>query len=160
MKHLFISILFILPFMALSQQKPAGWLTPYADARFENGKIIYSVTNAQQSMNFRLLPLMYPRNLVQLRFDNRSAPVNEKYVAESRDKIRDYLNTEPNTLRSANEQEEYLRLSVMVLLWDLKLSDFNKKEVQRLKTGDDKTISKEADIVLQILTIFEENKKH
>lgn len=160
MKHLFISILFILPFMALSQQKPAGWLTPYADARFENGKIIYSVTNAQQSMNFRLLPLMYPRNLVQLRFDNRSAPVNEKYVAESRDKIRDYLNTEPITLRSANEQEEYLRLSVMVLLWDLKLSDFNKKEVQRLKTGDDKTISKEADIVLQILTIFEENKKH
>ncbi len=155
-----ITILFLLfPLLAIAQQKPAGWLTPYADAKFENGKIIYSVSNPQQAMNFRLLPLMYPRNLMQLRFDNRPAAVNGKYIGESQGKIRDYVNTEPVGLRSAKEKNEYLRLTTMVLLWDMKLSEFNKKEIQRLQSGEDKTIANNADIVLQILTIFEENSK-
>jgi len=154
-----ITILFLLlPLLAISQQKPAGWLTPYADAKFENGKIIYSVTNPQQAVNFRLLPLMYPRNLMQLRFDNRPAAVNGKYIGESQGKIRDYVNTEPVSLRNAREQEEYLRLSAMVLLWDLKLSDFNKKEIQRLKNGENKKIAGEADIVMQMLEVFDENR--
>lgn len=104
MKHLFISILFFLPFMAIAQQSPAGWLTPYANAEFREGKIIYTTSNPQQGMNFRLLPLMYPRNLVLLRMDNKPATVNAKYIGESQAKIRDYLNTELISLRSDKEQ--------------------------------------------------------
>jgi len=154
-----ITLLFLLlPLLAIAQQKPAGWLTPYADARFENGKIIYTVTNPQQAVNSRLLPLMYPRNLMQLRFDNKPAAVNGKYIGESQAKIRAYVNTEPVALRSAKEQEEYLRLSAMVLLSDLKLSDYNKKEVQRLKNGENKKIAGEAGIVLRVLEVFDENR--
>ena len=154
-----ITIFFLLfPLLAIAQTHTAGWLTPYADASFENGKIIYSVINPQQAMNFRLLPLMYPRNLMQLRFDNRPAAVNGKYIGESQGKIRDYVNTEPAGLRSAKEKNEYLRLTTMVLLWDLKLSEFNRKEIIRLKNGEDKKIAGQADIVLQVLTIFEENR--
>ena len=155
-----ITILFLLfPLLAIAQQKPTGQLTPYADASFENGKIIYTVSNPQQAVNSRLLPLMYPRNLMQLRLDYRPAAVNGKYIGESQAKIRDYVNTEPAAMHSAREQEEYLRLSAMVLLWDLKLSDFNKNEIQRLQNGTDKKIAGEADIVLRVLTIFEENSK-
>ena len=155
-----ITILFLLlPLLATAQQKPNGWLTPYANAAFNNGKIIYSVSNMQQHMNTRLLPLMLPRDLVQLRIDHHPATVTGKYIGESQAKIRDYVNTEPVSLRDTKAQQEYLRLTAMVLLWDLKLSDFNKKEVQQLNNSADKTIAKDADLVLKVLTIFDENRK-
>jgi len=154
-----IFIFLFLPLLAISQQKPAGWLTPYANAVFNNGKIIYSVSNMQQHMNTRLLPLMLPRDLVQLRIDHHPATVTGKYIGESQTKIRDYVNTEPVSLRGIKAQEEYLRLTAMVLLWDLKLSDYNKNEIQRLKNGTDKKIAGEAGIVLKVLEVFDENRK-
>jgi len=96
---------------------------------------------------------------VQLRIDHHPATVTGKYIGESQTKIRDYVNTEPVSLRDIKAQEEYLRLTAMVLLWDLKLSDYNKNEIQRLKNGTDKKIAGEADRVLKVLTIFEENRK-
>jgi len=158
MKKTILLFLF-LPLLAMSQTKSAGWLTPYADAEFNNGKIIYTVFNPRQAANNRLLPLMLPRDLVGLRYDNNAQAVSGKYIGESQTKIRDYLNTEPVSLRSAKEKNEYLRLSAMVLLWDLKLSAFNKKEVQQLRNDEDKKIAGEADIVTKVLTIFEENSK-
>ncbi len=155
-----ITILFLfLPMLAISQQKPAGWLTPYANAAFNNDKIIYSVSNMQQHMNTRLLPLMLPRDLVLLRIDNHPATVTGQYIGESQAKIRDYVNTEPVSLRDTKAQQEYLRLTAMVLLWDLKLSDFNKKEVQQLNNSAVKKIAGEAGIVLKVLEVFDENRK-
>jgi len=134
-----IAILFLLlPLLAVAQ-KPAGWLTPYATTEFKEGKIIYTVSDPRQAMNNNLLPFMYPRNLVQLHTDKRAQQVSGRYIGESQTK----------------KQDEYLRLSAMVLLWDLKLSEFNKEEVHRLKNGEGKTVAWEAGIVLQVLTIFE-----
>jgi len=159
MKKTAILFIILLPFLSMAQTKPAGWLTPYANAEFKDGKIVYTVSNPQQNMNFRLLPLMYPRNLVLLRMDNQTEAVSGKYIAESQAKIRDYLNTEPVNLRSAKEKNEYLRLSAMVLLWDLDLSKHCVDELQMLKTSGSREMQKNANVVLKVLKIFEENRR-
>ncbi len=158
MKKTILLFLF-LPLLALSQTKPSGWLTPYADAKFENGKIIYTIINPQQHLDARLLPLMLPRNLVQLRMDNKPTAVSGKYIAESQQKIRDYLNTEPVNLRSTKEQNEYLRLSAMVLLWDLKLSPFCQNNLKQMAQLEDKTIKRNVGTVLKVLKVFDESRR-
>ncbi len=154
-----ILLFLFLPLLALSQTKPSGWLTPYANAEFKDGKIIYTIINPQQHLDARLLPLMLPRNLVQLRMDNKPVTVSGKYIAESQQKIRDYLNTEPVNLRSIKEQNEYLRLSAMVLLWDLKLSPFCQNNLKQMAQKEDKVIKQNVGTVLKVLTVFEENRK-
>ena len=158
MKKTILLFLF-LPLLALSQTKPSGWLTPYADAKFENGKIIYTIINPQQHLDARLLPLMLPRNLVQLRMDNKPTAVSGKYIAESQQKIRDYLNTEPVNLRSTKEKNEYLRLSAMVLLWDLKLSPFCQNNLKQMAQSEDKTIKRNVGTVLKVLKVFDESRR-
>ncbi len=158
MKKTILLFLF-LPLLALSQTKPSGWLTPYADAKFENGKIIYTIINPQQHLDARLLPLMLPRNLVQLRMDNKPVTVSGKYIAESQQKIRDYLNTEPVNLRSTKEKNEYLRLSAMVLLWDLKLSPFCQNNLKQMAQSEDKTIKRNVGTVLKVLKVFDESRR-
>jgi hypothetical protein len=159
MKKILTTIVLLLPLLAFTQQKSEGWLTPYADAVFKDGKIVYTISNPQQSMNTRLLPLMYPRNLVLLRVDNRAEPVNARYIAESQAKIRDYINTEPVNLRGEKEKDEYLRLSAMVLLWDLKLSDHCQKELQMMQASGNKEMKKNAETLLEVLKIFEKNRR-
>ncbi len=153
-----ILIFLILPLLSMAQSS-SGRLTPYADARFENGKIIYTVMNPRQAANYRLLPLMLPRNLVQIRFDNSPAAVSGRYIAESQAKIRDYVNTEPVNLRSTKEKNEYLRLSAMVLLWDLNLSAFCRNNLKQMAQSDNKAIKRNAETVLKVLKIFDENRK-
>ena len=159
MKKILTIIVLLLSIPAFTQQKPAGRLTPYADAKFKDGKIVYTVANLQlRTNNPQLLPLMYPRNLVRLRIDNQTAAVSGRYIAESQAKIRDYIDTEPVNLRSEKEKDEYLRLAAMVLLWDLKLSDRCQKELQMLKSSGDKTLKQNAKTVLDVLKVFEENR--
>ena len=159
MKKTLTPIVLLLSIPAFTQQKPTGWLTPYADAEFKDGKIVYTVANLQlRTNNPQLLPLMYPRNLVRLRIDNQTAAVSGRYIAESQAKIRDYLATEPVNLRSEKEKNDYLRLAAMVLLWDLKLSDHCRKELQMLQSSGDKTLKQNAETVLAVLKVFEENR--
>jgi len=159
MKKILTIIILLLPLLAFNQQKPEGWLTPYANATFKDGKIVYTVANLQmRTNNPRLLPLMYPRNLVLLRVDNQTAPVNGKYIAESQAKIRDYIDTERVNLRSDKEKDEYLRLSAMVLLWDLKLSEHCIEELKMLRSSGDKAMKQDAETVIAVLKVFEENR--
>jgi hypothetical protein len=159
MKKILTIIILLLPLLAFTQQKPDGWLTPYANATFKDGKIVYTVANLQtRTNNPRLLPLMYPRNLVLLRVDNQTAPVNGSYIAESQAKIRDYIDTEPVNLRADKEKDEYLRLSAMVLLWDLKLSDHCQKEIKMLQSSGSRELKQNTGTVLEVLKVFEENR--
>ena len=159
MKKTITILLIALSLTATAQSSSSGRLTPYADARFENGKIIYTIISPQQHQDTRLLPLMLPRNLVQLRIDNKPVAVSGKYIAESQAKIRDYVNTEPVNLRSTKEKNEYLRLSAMVLLWDLNLSAFCRNNLKQMTQSDDKAIKQNAKTVLEVLKIFDENRK-
>ena len=155
-----VTILFIaLSLTAIAQSSSSGRLTPYADAEFTNGKIIYTIISPQQHHDARLLPLMLPRNLVQLRIDNKPVAVSGKYITESQNKIRDYVNTDPVNLRSTKEKNQYLRLSAMVLLWDLKLSPFCRNNLKQMAQSDDKAIKQNAETVLKVLAVFEENRK-
>ncbi len=158
MKKTILLFLF-LPLLALSQTSSSGWLTPYANAEFKDEKIIYTIINPQQHLDARLLPLMLPRNLVQLHTDNKPTAVSGKYIAESQQKIRDYLNTEPVNLRSSKEKNEYLRLSAMVLLWDLKLSPFCQNNLKQMAQSEDTVIKRNVGTVLSVLKIFDENRK-
>ena len=159
MKKTILLLTFLLPLLAFPQQKPDGWLTPYANAEFRDGKILYTISNLQLRMNNpQLLPLMYPRNLVLLRIDNQTQPVSGKYITESQAKIRDYLNTEPVNLRCEKEKDEYLRLSAMVLLWDLKLNDHCQKELKMLQASGSHKLKQNANTVLEVLKVFEKNR--
>ncbi len=77
----------------------------------------------------------------------------------SKAKIRDYVNTEPVNLRSTKEKNEYLRLSAMVLLWDLNLSAFCRNNLKQMAQSDNKAIKQDAETVLKVLKIFDENRK-
>ena len=151
-------IFLLLPLLAAAQ-KPAGWLTPYADATFENGKIVYTVSRAEIKNNPRLLPLMLPKNLVSLCMDNSTGAVSSKYIAESQSKIRNYLATEPAALRSTQEQSQYLRLAAMAVLWDLDLDKHCVSQLQKISASSHRTLAKNADIVLRVREIFLKNKR-
>ncbi len=159
MKKILTIIILLLPLLAFTQQKPDGWLTPYANTEFKDGKIVYTVANLQtRTNNPRLLPLMYPRNLVRLRINNQTAVVSGKYIAESQAKIRDYIRTEPVNLRSTKEKNEYLRLAAMVLLWDLDLSHHTLQEIKTLQSSADKELAAKANFVMKVYEIFKENR--
>ena len=148
------TILFFLLLPLLAAAQTAGRLTPYADATFENGKIIYTVSRAEIRNNPRLLPLMLPKNLVSLRTDNRAGTVSGKYMAESQSKIRHYLATEPVALRGTQEQSQYLRLAAMAVLWDLDLDKHCVAQLQKISASSDRTLAKNADIVLRVYSIL------
>lgn len=150
-----IALLFLLPVL-LHAQQPEGWLTPYANATFENGKIIYSIADVNNSM--RLLPKMYPRNLVRLSGHNQPLNISQQDKAKSIESIRDFVNTERVSLKSEMEQEEYLRLSAMVLMWDMNLSEHGVQEIKKIKLTAIKTLVGQADVLLQVIEIYRKNK--
>ncbi|MDP2723899.1 MAG: hypothetical protein Q8O72_14180 [Bacteroidales bacterium] len=143
--------------LVAQQQNPTDWLTPYANAAFNDGKIVYSVTNVRQSMDVRLMPLMYPRNLVQLHMNQQPTPVTGKYMGESQASIRDYLATEPISLYNAEKQNEYLRLAAMVLLWDLDLPKYCIDEIKKMQTTKNPQLKANAETVLAVWEVFQEN---
>jgi len=157
-----IRVICLLLFIPISffaqQQNPEDWLTPYANTEFKEGKIVYSVTNARQSMDVRLMPLMYPRNLVQLHMNQQPTPVTGKYIGESQASIRDYLATEPISLYNAEKQNEYLRLAAMVLLWDLDLPKYCIDEIKKMQTTKNREIKTNAASVLAVWEVYEENR--
>ena len=55
---IFSLFFFVSSWSIARQETPEDWLTPYANAEFIEGKIIYSVTNARQSMGVKLMPRM------------------------------------------------------------------------------------------------------
>ncbi len=155
---IFSLLLFVSCWSVAQQQTPENWLTPYANAEFVEGKIVYSVTNARQSMGVKLMPRMYPRNLVQLHMNQQPTPVNGKYIGESQSKIRDYLATEPVSLYSAEKQNEYLRLVAMVLLWDLDLPKYCIDEIKKIQTTKNREINANAETVLAVWEVYEESR--
>ncbi len=154
-----LGFLLLIPFSIFAQQqKPEGWITPYANAAFNDGKIIYSVTNARQSMGVKLMPRMYPRDLVQLHMNQQPTPVTGKYIGESQTKIRDYLTTEPVSLYSAEKQNEYLRLAAMVLLWDLDLPKYCIDEIKKIQTTKNPKLKANAATVLAVWEVYQDSR--
>ncbi|RLD84787.1 MAG: hypothetical protein DRJ10_00300 [Bacteroidetes bacterium] len=159
MKNILL-LLLIMPVLAISQQ-PEGKepLTPYADLTFKNGIVVYSLGQNQAILNPRLLPKVYDKNLLRLHFSNDFNNVSGKYIAESQQAIRDYVNTELVTLRSDKEQKEYLKLCALLVLWDRQLSQHARIELNKISTSGSRESKADAELVIGLLEFYENQKQ-
>lgn len=150
-------LLFILafPLLVFSQQsdnkKP---LTPYADIDFENGKVNYTVGNAKLNFEYRLLPKMYDKRLLQIRFNNTNVQVNSKYMAESQKAIRNFVNTELVNMKPTQEQMDYIKLCALLIIWDNKLEAHAASELEKLTVSQDKMVKKNAELVISLMESY------
>lgn len=148
-----ILILFFIP-MLLQAQEASDWLTPFADARFENGKIIYSFCNSQELMITGIIPKYYSQSLMKLRTDfNRPSPAPAD-VAKQQEKIRKYLVETSLTELKQTDREEYLHLAAMVLIWDLKLDEKVLSAVENVKRSQNTDTRNHAALILQLEEVY------
>jgi len=157
LKILLLTIL-LLPIIAVAQSETNKWLTPYANVEFSDSMITYSVSLNAVTGTIRLLPKYYDKRMLQVIMTPAAGNVSSNDVFRSWAAIKDYLDTKPVTLRSNVEQEEYLKLSVMVILWEEKLSTFSIEEIKKMKTGNDTKISKYAGQTMQLLETYSDKK--
>lgn len=152
-KTLLFTIL-LLPVFVVSQNNNREWLTPYANVEFSDSLIVYSVSlNAVTGTN-RLLPKYFDKHLLKVILTPTAGNVSSNDVFRSREAIMDYLNTEPVTFRSNVEQEEYLRLASMVLIWDLELDNHALTELESLKQSKSTNIKKNTELILQLQEVY------
>ncbi len=155
-----ISIILLLPLFAFSQQhenkKP---MTPYADIGFEDGKVVYTIENAKLNFSYGLLPKMYDRRLLQIRYNNTAGNFSGKYMAGSQKAIREYVNTEPAGQLSAREQTDYLKLCALLIIWDSGLGDHAAKELDKLAASKNGEIKRDAGLVRGLLGFYSEHDR-
>jgi len=148
-----ILILFFLPLL-LQAQKQSDWLTPYADARFENDKIIYSFCNSQELMITGIIPRYYSESLMKLRTDFSRPVPDIKDVTKQQLKIREYLTEESISNLSKEEEEEYLRLAAMVLIWDMQLDREVLATLKAIEQSGNREINQQAGLVLMLEEVY------
>ena len=144
-------LLIILPVLAFSQKennkKP---LTPYADIAFKAGVVVYTFNRNQAFLNPRLLPNVYNKKMLRLRFSNDFTNVSGKYIAESQSAIRDYVDTELITLRSEAEQMDYLKLCALLVIWDKELSKHAQTELEKMILSSNKELQTDTRLVIEL----------
>lgn len=148
-----VFILFVIPLFSLAQESN-NWLTPFADVRFENNKIVYSFCNSEQLMMLGVIPKYYSQSLMKLKTEfNRPTP-DIADVGKQQQKIREYLQETKTTDLIPKGQEEYLRLSAMVLIWDLELDREVLTELDILKRSETSEIKKQSELILQLVDVY------
>lgn len=150
-------LLFILafPLLVFSQQSDSKKpLTPYADIDFENGKVIYTVGNAKLNFEYRLLPRMYDKRLLQIRFNNKNVPVYGKYMTESQKAMRNFVETEWVSMKPTQEQIDYIKLCALLIIWDNKLEAHATSELEKLAVSKDILVKKNAKLVNSLLESY------
>ncbi len=152
-----IILLLLIPLL-LQAQKATKWLTPFADASFEGGKIIYSFCKSEHLMITGIVPQYYSESLMQLKMDFQKPAPDIKDVAKQQEKIREYLVEEQLTALSPNEQEEYLQLAAMVLIWDLELDRRVLSELKAMEISNNRELKKQAGLVLRLEEVYKSLK--
>lgn len=153
-------LLLIMPMLAISQQEESKMpLNPYADIAFSDGIVVYTLGQNQAILNPRLLPKVYDKKLLRLRFSNSFNSVSGKYIAESQQSIRDYVDTELVTLRSDKEQIDYLKLCALLVVWDNELSKHAQTELAKIASTGNRALQKNVELVIGLLELYEEYGK-
>jgi len=154
MKKIFL-LLLLIPALAISQQEEGKKpLTPYADIAFTEGVVLYTLAQNQAMLYPRLLPKVYDKKLLSLRFSNNFNSVSGKYIAVSQEAIRDYINTELVTLRSDKEQMEYLKLCALLIIWDKDLSKHAQTELEKISVSGRRVIRINAKLVIDLQEFY------
>jgi len=148
-------LLLIIPVLAISQQEESKKpLTPYADIAFNDGIVVYTLGQNQAILHPRLLPKVYDKKLLRLRFSNEFDNVSGKYITESQQAIRDYLDTELITLRSTNEQIDYLKLCSLLIIWDKDLSKYAQTELEKISVSSNRDLRINAKLVIDLQEFY------
>lgn len=150
MKKIFL-LLLLIPALAISQQEEGKKpLTPYADIAFTEGVVLYTLAQNQAMLNPRLLPKVYDKKLLRLRFSNNFNSVSGKYFAVSQVAIRDYVDTELILLRSASEQMDYLKLCTLLVIWDKTLSKHAQTELGKILISSKRELRGNTKLVIDL----------
>lgn len=155
MKKIILLLIFIFPLVLFSQhgenEKP---ITPFADIGFENGKIVYNIGNAQMAFTTRLLPTVYDKRLLSVRFNNSFKNVSGKYMEEIRNRIKDYVNSEDMGDNPAVDQIEYLKLCALLIIWEGDLGIHASKELDKIKDSKYQKLKEDAKLVSELLNFY------
>lgn len=146
-------LLLLLPFILQSQNQD-HWLTQFANASFVDGKIEYSYCRSELLVVHNIIPRYYSESLMKLKMDYMCQPPSPEAVAIQQQKIREYLKEEDAIKLNLADQKEYLRLSAMVLVWDLKLDASVMKSIGNLKGHDNRQVQKQAELVWKLEEVY------
>lgn len=153
----FLIVILLLPVLLQSQNQD-NWLTPFADAKFDNGKIVYSFNASPDMVICKIKPLYFSQSLMVLKPGLNMPSLNPEDVSRQQKAIREYLSrTSLNNLES-DLQEEYLRLVAMVLIWELELDKHTILEVRNLKNTNNEELINHAQLILELQRIFKSLK--
>lgn len=152
MKKTIILLLFV-PLL-LQAQQTQEWLTPFSDVRFEDGKIVYSFCKSEKLMLLGIIPKYYSKSLMKLRTEFNRPATSIEDVARQQEKIREYLIEEQPSDLNQKDREEYLRLSAMVLIWDMELDKQVLSNLNILKRSETPEIEKQTELVLQLEDVY------
>ena len=141
--------------LTVSQQEESKKpLTPYADLAFKDGIVVYTVSQNQALLNPRLLPKVYDKKLLRIKFNNGFDRISGNYITESQQAIRDYVDTELITLRSTSEQMDYLKLCALLIIWNNDLSKHTKTELEKISALNNKELKKNAKLVIYLQEFY------
>ena len=90
--RIIILLLSMMPIIVVSQHGgDKDPLTSFANVVFQEGKIVYIVGQKQAIINPKLVPRVYYKEVLQLRFNGEFDGISADYIAESQKQIIDYL---------------------------------------------------------------------
>lgn len=148
--------LLVVPLISFAQYETnSKTLTPYADVSFANGKIIYSIDRKYISFTSYLLPKLYDKAHFTLRFIEFEQIVNDKYIKGSLESIREFLKKESVEIIKSKEEEEYLKLCVLIIIVDNELESQIKKNLIELSNSENKEVNDNSQLVIDFLKIYE-----
>lgn len=148
-----VLLLLLLP-VVLQSQNQDEWLTPFADVSFVDDKIVYSYCRSQLLVVHNIIPRYYSESLMELRPGLNMPALNPSDVAHQQQMIREYLKEEDAIELNTSEQEEYLRLAAMVLIWDLELDEHTILELTNLKKTNNEKLINETNVILELQKVY------
>ena len=159
MKKLLI-ILVLIPIVIFSQNNERKQpLTPYADIKFADGLVVYSVAWNMTLLYPRLKPMVINTDLMRLKSDHNNTDVNGTYIKKSQKAIMEYVNSEPVAQLSEKDKIDYLKLCALLVIWDNNLSEHAVKELGKLSASGNKEIKENAKLVGKLMEFYRGNSR-
>lgn len=153
----FLIVIFLLPVLLQSQNQD-NWLTPFADVKFENGKIVYAFNASPDMVICKIKPLYFSQSLMVLKPGLNMPSLNPEDVIRQQKAIREYLGSTSLNKLESDLQKEYLRLVAMVLIWDLELDDHTILELTNIKNTNNEKLINQAQLILELQRVYKSVK--
>lgn len=153
-------ILFLLPFVAFAQIGNEDWTTPIADVKFEDGKIIYTVSMNDLEYFPDLLPVSFDKRLLMIRYEMIPGMIDPDDLKKLFKQTNDYLETWQPALANNRDKYIFLEHCVIKLIWEPqnRLSEPVLKVLDWLDTDLSVDIAESAGLVRKLYNYCSDNK--